>query len=143
MKIEDKRIDRSTNIAEQKIKIDWTSTLSTSSSILATDANLIRKTSHESAISKAKNRRIGAGLKPLYPDVEELNKWIEILRQDGIAITTYKVQQKIKSLLNNEYSQQYPNAKNSFIASYKWFYGFMNHYDLSIHQKNKNWTKIT
>ncbi|CAG8531814.1 13838_t:CDS:2 [Ambispora leptoticha] len=36
---------------------------------------------NESAISKAKskNRHIGAGLKPLYPDVEELNKWIEIL----------------------------------------------------------------
>ncbi|CAG8531555.1 10394_t:CDS:2 [Ambispora leptoticha] len=37
---------------------------------------------------------------------------------DGIAITTYMVQQKIKSLLNIEYSQQYHNAKNTFTASY-------------------------
>ncbi|CAG8586800.1 11654_t:CDS:2, partial [Ambispora leptoticha] len=40
--------------------------------------------------AKSKNRHIGAGLNPLYPDVEEeLNKWIEMLCQDGIAITTY------------------------------------------------------
>ncbi|CAI2192014.1 1999_t:CDS:1, partial [Funneliformis geosporum] len=53
--------------------------------------------------------RIGSDTKPFYSNIEEdLIKWIEILRQDGIAVSPLMIQQKMKLLVNKDS----PNNKN-------------------------------
>lgn len=96
---------------------------------------------NESILLEAKpnNRRIGAGTKPFYSNVEEeLIEWIKILRQDGIAVTPLMIQQKMKSLIGNDL----PNDKKIFLASRGWLDCFMNRYNLSIRQKTKIGQKL-
>ncbi|CAI2196530.1 1414_t:CDS:2, partial [Funneliformis geosporum] len=58
---------------------------------------------------------IGTYIKPFYSNIEEdLIKWIEILRQDGIAVSLLMNQQKMKLLVNKNSS----NNKKLFIASW-------------------------
>ncbi|CAG8791929.1 7518_t:CDS:2, partial [Dentiscutata erythropus] len=70
-------------------------------------------------VARSSKRRVGSGQKPAYPLAEDALKcWIDELRNEGIA--------------------HYPNVSETFKASYNWFYGFMNHYDLSLRPRQNN-----
>jgi hypothetical protein len=95
--------------------------------------------------AKKKSRRIGENLgrNAQYPEAEaDLNAWILEYRQDGIAVTTKVAKTYMKELLKKKFTDIYPGADEKFLASDRWFYGFLKRHDLSLRRKTKIGQKL-
>ena len=87
--------------------------------------------------AKGKNRRIGAGRKAQYPEAEtSLKMWLIEFRKDGIAVTSKMAKIYMKETLVKEFAQVYLNGEN-FLASERWFYGFLKRSGFSLQCKIK------
>ena len=99
---------------------------------------------HEDKLKSAngKNRRVGAGRKPQYPEAEaSLKTWVIEFRKDGIAVTPKMVKIYMKEILIKEFAHIYLNSEN-FLASDRWFYGFLKRSGFSLRRKTKIGQKL-
>jgi len=92
--------------------------------------------------ARRKNRRVGSGRKAKYPEAEaHLKTWLLEFRKDGIAVTPKMVKVQMKEILIKEFAHIYPNGEN-FLASERWFYGFLKRYGFSMRRKTKIGQKL-
>ena len=70
-----------------------------------------------------------------------LKIWLTEFRKDGIAVTPKIVKTHMKEILINQFAHIYPNSEN-FLASERWFYGFLKRSGYSLRRKTKIGQKL-
>ncbi|CAG8800806.1 303_t:CDS:1, partial [Cetraspora pellucida] len=84
------------------------------------------------------NRRVGVGRTSFYLAAkEELIKWLNELRQIGIAVTSGSIKMQIYTILSTTCADKYPGASQQFHASKSWFYQFLKRHQLSLRRRTK------
>ena len=89
------------------------------------------KLQRERLLKTPRNKRAQRYRPAAFPDIEkELAAWITEKRQGGIGVSTNVICLKAKSV-----AQKFGIAKESFKASKRWCYGFMERYGFSIRRR--------
>ncbi|GES78673.1 zinc finger protein 263 isoform X7 [Rhizophagus clarus] len=80
--------------------------------------------------------------KPQYSEAEaSLKIWVIEFQKDGIAVTPKMVKIYMKEILIKEFAHIYLNSEN-FLASDRWFYGFLKRSGFSLRCKTKIGQKL-
>ena len=89
------------------------------------------KLQRERLLKTPRNKRAQRYRPATFPDIEkELAAWITEKRQGGIGVSTNVICLKAKSV-----AQKFGIAEESFKASKRWCYGFMERYGFSIRRR--------
>jgi Tc5 transposase DNA-binding domain len=84
--------------------------------------------------TKLYSLRIGSGRNSFFPEAEKrLYNWVIEQRKQGLAVTSATIKVTMFNILEEpDMIALYGNTTESFKASFRWLYGFMKRYKLSL-----------
>jgi hypothetical protein len=83
--------------------------------------------------------RVGSGRNSFFPEAEKrLYNWVIGQRKQGLAVTSAIIKVTMFNILEEpDMIDLYGNTTESFKASFRWLYGFMKRYNLSLRRRTK------